>query len=202
MVLGAGIEPATLGLSFRCSNQLSYPKATCRSRTGDQWTSHRSTSELTSGGTARPGRRHTRRQRRAHRTGWHPVPLAAIKCSFPLPSPSKRQILRRFHSRRPRPAPGRSACAPHERNFPVSGHSMPGCLGILNRQNKKTYERAKQNAPGMVSEGVRVPRRSMQPISATGDQSIRWWDPAAARYRTAHAVPLRAFRAAGWADVR
>lgn len=130
MVFGAGIEPATLGLRFRCSIQLSYPKATCRSRTGDQWINHRSTSELTSGGnsTSRP---------QAYATAvpcapdgntipyrWRP--LSTVSRLTPL---SKRQFLHRSFPRRPRPAPGRSACAPRERNFPVSGHSVPGCLG-------------------------------------------------------------------------
>ena len=35
MVLGAGFEPATLGLEIRCSTHLSYPLLAGRNRTGD-----------------------------------------------------------------------------------------------------------------------------------------------------------------------
>lgn len=177
---GAGIEPATNRLGICRSTQLSYPVATCRIRTGVIGVNRCSTSEPTSS-------RNTFSRPRAYATAtprapdghanpyrWKPFDRCFALAPVQAPILVRDPTLSAWAARRPCPASGHSAHAPHSGNpFPRTVHAR--MLGDANRSREIRVwlhcERAKENAPGCGSEGVRVPRRSGRPISRAGNQS-------------------------------
>ena len=120
---GAGIEPATIDVTGRCSNQIELSKATCRIRTGGPWHPKPMLypTELTSFAkhrTCRPGIRC--RQSRAHRMGLEPTPLGPVGSMFLIAGCCQpaigvgfqaQSVGIRFCTARAE-APGRSALAP------------------------------------------------------------------------------------------
>jgi hypothetical protein len=99
-----------------------------------------------------------------------PAPLDAVRSMLRIDASSKAPI----PCARPHPSaaraqhPGTALHAVEQQRLsaviPFRGQSMPGCFGMRIDRAKSAgisvCERAKQNAPGMESEGVRVPRRS------------------------------------------
>lgn len=192
-MFGAGIEPATFGIRFRCSNRLSYPVVTIRNRTGG----HQPAATLP----PRPGAivvaKHllldpayaTAMPRAPGGTGMPRRWIAFERC-FALPAVANRQFVRSTRSssikigsasvRRPRRsttthANALTAARPWPRRGDwrrvLQGEAESG-VEVAARECPCSCECWKQKAPGCGSEGIRSPRRSGRPISVNGGSVV------------------------------
>lgn len=171
---GAGIEPATVGLTVRCSTRLSYPCETYRIRTGDlQSCLLLYQAELTSlRGTPSPDPRHTPRQCRAHRTGMQARTAVERSSMFRIgasDTTSKAPIRVRSH-----PLSARAEASRHGASLRLRGVSLPRASNARMLRERDAIaldrviplcERQNENAPRVLEpEGVRV---------ASGDRGDR-----------------------------
>ena len=154
---GAGIEPATVGLTVRCSNRLSYPWETYRIRTGDlQSCLLLYQAELTSlRGTPSPDPRHTPRQCRAHRTGMQARTAVERSSMFRIgasDTTSKAPIRVRLH-----PLAARAEASRHGASLRLRGVSLPRASNARMLRERDAIaldrviplcERQNENAPG------------------------------------------------------
>lgn len=170
---GAGVEPATLGLTFRCSTDLSYPVV---QRAGVEPAIFGvfvrcSTFEPTLSAIVSCRRRHTPRQCRAHRTGLETRTAAAetnIDCA--LPPVSKRQsicVAPRHGLHRGNQMPRQMRATSHCRveRFPCLGPACPDASGSRDARVVSTPLRMpKRKCP---RHGVRGHSRFLGRIGAT-----------------------------------
>lgn len=228
MVLGAGFEPATLGLEIRCSTHLSYPLLAGRNRTGDFGqrpllypTRANAIMEhllprfgIRHGNAARTGR-DTSPYRCSVFDRCSPLPAVANRQSVRapcalvdvLPTCSPRQGIttqRTCAGRSRAPASGRAdalpGCPRAERNF--RGGKKRTCSMHVHPPRTLKTKRPRVLRP----EGVRVPREigvadlpgSQPDVRSPGAVRVRY----RAGRRRSHAAPGRSARAAGRACCR